>query len=323
MSAEPLDPDYFERLLDSEERAAPTIGLDFVDWSDLFAGVTHESAILDGVAYRGRWTAYVAPGKAGKSTYTINLATELQRGRDPFDDAACEPVSVIYLDTEMGRVDMLERLEELELRPADLTRLHYTDLVPRLNTVEGSAQLLHDVERFGAGLVVVDGINGAVTGGENDDETWRVFYNLTIAPLKRAGVAIVTNDNLGKDKTLGPRGSSVKVDKPDAIIQMARTDHGIRLKTTHRRTAAYPLDVSLIVEGTDGSRPIRFRRAASSWPAGTAAKAAELDNLSVPIDVSNRAARAALRSVGQSVGNSEVLAAAIRYRKCNLQLVSS
>ena len=51
--------------------------LDIVDWADLFAGITHEKALIDGIALRGRWTAYAAPGKAGKSTYTTHLAVEV------------------------------------------------------------------------------------------------------------------------------------------------------------------------------------------------------------------------------------------------------
>lgn len=131
-------------------------------------------------------------------------------------------------------------------------------------------------------------------------------------------MAIITNDNLGKDKTLGPRGSSVKVDKPDAVIQLTRTDDGIKLKTTHRRTAAYPLETHLLIDGTDGTGPIGYRRASGSWPAGTTAKADELDELGVPVTASVRAARDALKSAGRTVGKTEVLAAAGRLRKTRL-----
>jgi hypothetical protein len=289
--------------------------LDLVDWCDLFAGITHEDPIIEGVAYRGRWTAYAAPGKAGKSTYTIHLALEVQAGRDPFDGTPQTPIPVIYIDGEMGRVDMHERLDELDLTPAHLAGLHYTDLVPKLDTVAGAARLLNAVKELRAGLVIIDGINGCVTGAEKDDTPWRDFYDNTIAPLKRMGVAVITNDNLGKDKTLGPRGSSVKVDKPDAVIQLHRTDNGIKLAATHRRTAAYPLELNLVIVGTDGNQPIGYRRVAGSWPAGTAVKAAELDALGIPVNASQRAARQALKDAGIAIGRSETLAAAMRYRR--------
>jgi 5S rRNA maturation endonuclease (ribonuclease M5) len=307
---EPHNPDP-----DPNSGDEPAAGLHIVDWTELFAGITHEDPIIEGVAYRGRWTSYVAPGKAGKSTYTLNIAVAIQTGLEPFDRTPCPPVDVLYLDAEMGRVDIHERLDDLNLTPQDLGNLYYTDLVPKLDTVEGSTRLLHDVQRYGIGLVIIDGVNGAVGGAENDDTTWRAFYDLTIAPLKRAGIAVITNDNLGKDKTLGPRGSSVKIDKPDAVIQLARTDDGIKLTCTHRRTAAYPLETVYTIHGADGETPITFQRSNFSWPAGTKAKADELDDLAVPVHVSNRDARTALKDAGHPVGRNDVLAAAIRWRK--------
>jgi hypothetical protein len=290
-------------------------GLDIVDWTELFAGITHEDPIIEGVAYRGRWTSYVAPGKAGKSTWTINLAVALQAGLEPFDRTPCPPINVLYLDAEMGRVDIHERLEDLGHTPQTLGRLHYTDLVPKLDTVAGASRLHHDIERLHIGLVIIDGVNGAVGGAEKDDVTWRDFYDLTIAPLKRVGIAIVTNDNLGKNVELGPRGSSVKIDKPDAVIQLHRTDDGVKLVATHRRTAAYPADAAYTVHGVDGDTPITFKRSQFSWPAGTKAKADELDALGIPPDMSNHAVREALKAAGHTIGKSEVLAAAIRWRR--------
>ena len=48
--------------------------IEFVDWSELYAGITHEDPLIEGLALNGRWTANVAPGKAGKSTFTMHLA---------------------------------------------------------------------------------------------------------------------------------------------------------------------------------------------------------------------------------------------------------
>src|SRR5690606_28417167 len=112
---------------------------------------------------------------------------------------------------------------------------------------------------------------------ENDSTPWRYLFDYTISPLKQRGVGTVTNDNLGKDKTLGPRGSSVKVDKADAVIQLSRTDNGVKLTTTHRRTAAFPAEQVLVMRGVDEAEPISYRHSESAWPAGTSQKAAELD----------------------------------------------
>lgn len=295
------------------EQAPP---LDVVDWVDLYAGVQHEDPIVDGIAFRGRWTSFAAPAKAGKSTLLLAVATAVAQGRDPFDDRAAEPVDVLYIDAEMGRVDMHERLEELELQPADLAHLHYVDIVPKLDTVEGAARLTTAAEALSVALVVIDGINGTVSGAEKDDTPWRDLYELAIAPLKLAGVAVLTADNLGKDKTLGPRGHSVKMDKADAVIEIVRTDDGIKLKTTHRRTAAYPLELDLRLVGIDGegTEPMHYRHTSSAWPAGTADKAAELDALGVPLDCSRRAARDLLKAAGYAPGNNQILGKALLYR---------
>lgn len=304
--------------------------LDVVDWGDLFAGVMHEEPVVDGLAFAGRWTSVAASAKTGKSTLMLHVSVSAHCGIDPFDGTTRPPLNVMYLDPEMGRVDMLERLEALGLTAAELVGFVYVDVVPKLDTVAGASKVLRAAQEHSIDLLVIDGVNGAVSGAENDDTTWRAFYDFTISPLKRAGVAIITNDNLGKDRSLGPRGSSVKVDKPDAIIQLSRTDAGTRLRTTHRRTAAYALETNLSVVGADGSQPVTFRYAATSWPAGTREVADLLDDLNVPTDAGRRVARQALTDArdaaqanGDEVGaqryraSDNVLNAALRHRRSN------
>lgn len=300
--------------IDVDDDDAPVRGLDLVDWGELYAGTHTEDPVVDGLAFRGRWTAIAAPAKAGKSTLTMHVAVNVQAGHDPFNPTTCPPLRVLYLDAEMGRIDVLERLDALGLQPADLAGLHYTDVVPRLDTVEGASLLVADTKRLGVDLVIIDGINGAVTGAENDDTTWRSFYDWTVAPLKRLGVALVTNDNLGKDRTLGPRGSSVKVDKPDAVLEMRHTEHGVQLKTTHRRTAAYPLEQGYRIDGLDGAEPITYHATAQSWPPGTSELVTLLDRLGVPLADGRRNARHALNDARDqaSAAGDDALAATFR-----------
>ncbi len=286
--------------------------LELIDWSTIH---DHGDAIVDGLLIPGRWTAFVARAKTGKSTLEMFATVEVSEGRDPFDGTKREPVTVLYLDGEMGRFDLEQRLHELgHAVPAQLTRWHATDLPPRLDTPDGGAALLAAVRDLAATVVVIDGINGTVNGAEKDDTTWRAFYDMTIFPLKRQGVAILTGDNLGKDESLGPRGSSVKVDKPDAVITLTRTDTGVKLTTTHRRTSEYAPEMLLTLRGIDGDAPITYRRAQSAWPAGTMDAVHLLDRLDVPTDHGRSKARAAL--AGHPIRN-DVLAAALRYRRAH------
>lgn len=295
------------------------VTVELIDWATIH---DHGDEIVDGLLIPGRWTALAAKAKAGKTTLEMFVTVEISEGRDPFDSTRREPVIVLYVDGEMGRFDLEERIKELGHEPALLARWHATDLPPRLDTLPGGNALVLAAKQLGAAVVVIDGINGTVSGPEKDDTTWRAFYDFTIMPLKRAGIAILTGDNLGKDESLGPRGSSVKVDKPDAVIQLSRTDNGVKLKTTHRRTSAYPAERTLSIDGLDGATPISYRTTNSAWPDGTAEVAALLDDLGIPLDHGRRKIRQQLDDLKTTASDptrfqvrNDALTAAIRYRK--------
>lgn len=309
------------RCVDQTPLGSPEshVSVELIDWSALH---DHGDEIVDGLLLPGRWTAIAAKAKAGKTTLQMFVSVQVSEGLEPFDCVGRAPVTVLYVDGEMGRFDLEERIRDLGHRPADLERWHATDLPPRLDTLAGGMALVAAASQLGAEVVVIDGINGTVEGAEKDDTTWRAFFDHTIAPLKRAGVAVLTGDNLGKDEALGPRGSSVKVDKPDAVIQLKRTDNGVKLTTTHRRTSAYPLELHLVIEGTEGDQPVTFRRTATSWPNGTTEAVALLDSLGVDPALGRGKVRAALEAAGEDSVDpdqfrvrNDALAAAIRYRR--------
>ncbi|HWL44130.1 MAG TPA: AAA family ATPase [Ilumatobacter sp.] len=293
------------------------VSLELIDWATLH---DRPDEIVEGVVIPGRWAAFAAKAKVGKSTFLMFVTTEISLGHDPFTRHRIDPVTVVYVDAEMGRFDLAERLTELGHDPVAIaTNWHATDLPPRLDTIEGGNALTAAASQLDAQVVVIDGINGAVSGAEKDDTTWRAFYDFTIAPLKRAGIAVLTGDNLGKDASLGPRGSSVKVDKPDAVYGATRTDNGLRLKIHDgaRRTAAYPLEQVYVVDGLDGSSPVRYRPTAQAWPAGTREASDVLDRLGIPVDHGRRKVRQALSAAGETMADN-VLNAAIRWRRTSL-----
>jgi KaiC/GvpD/RAD55 family RecA-like ATPase len=288
--------------------------LPITPWEELFAGVTVTDAIVEGLILPGRWVSIVAAAKTGKSSLLLHIATALTRGRDPFTAAPRPPLRVLYLDLEMGRLDVVERLTELGLGPADLAWLDYLDIVPKCDQLQGATAVVSKVNAVGHQLVIVDGMNGLIDGAEKDDVPWRRVFDYLIAPLKRAGVAVLTADNTGKDKTLGARGSSVKADKPDGVLDLTRTDNGVRLKATHRRTAAIAAELTLIVKGGDGDQALDFHITTTDWPAGTADAARTLDKLGVPLDHGRNKARVILKMNGVGMRDS-VLAAALKYRQ--------
>lgn len=284
--------------------------IELVNWHDLYNGTDHdEDAVIDGLAYPGRWTAIASPAKAGKSTIILALAVA----------AARTGIVSVYMDAEMGRNDVRDRVKDwMHLQPDDLTNLHYSDLPPKLDTVQGAQMLYDTATTLDARLVIIDGLNGVVNGAENDDTTWRDMYEWGIAPLKRAGVAVVSADNLGKARDAGPRGSSVKMDKADAILRLERTDIGAKLTATHRRTAAYPAELEYAVtDPSEEGAPMTVIRvdAGSGWPAGTAELCALLDKLGVPLDASRSQAQAALRAHDGNGRKTDALGKALKFRR--------
>ena len=255
--------------------------IEFVDWSELYArdhprGSAHR---------RPRPERAVDSERGAGQGRQVDLHDESRGSRfggtRPVDGGHTTPSSSSTSTPRWARRRPRTPRRPRPRGPSDLGPAALQRPRPQVGHDRRRSSLLNAVEQLGAELVIIDGINGAVGGAENDDTTWRAFYDFTIAPLKRAGIAVITNDNLGKDKTLGPRGSSVKVDKPDAVIQLARTDNGVRLTTTHRRTAAYPLESDFTIAAwtapsrspTGGPRvvgpPAPRPRRPSSTPSGS------------------------------------------------------
>lgn len=287
-----------------------------VDWAELFDRSVVDDAYVDGLLHPGRWTQFVAAAKVGKSTLAMHLTTSLARGRDPFTNVERTPLRVLYLDAEMGRLDVYERLSAAQFGPAELALVAYSDMPPRCDEIQGGTAVVSAAKLNQADVVILDGMNGMVSGAENDDLTWRNMFDYTIAPLKRAGIAVLSTDNMGKDRTRGSRGSSVKTDKADAVFELARIDGGIRLKRTHTRTASMVAELDLHMFGIEGDEPIGYRVAPNSWPLGTLDAVKVLDDVGVPADFGRDKARRELNLVGVKMRDT-VLSAAIRYRKAH------
>jgi hypothetical protein len=289
--------------------------LPFLDWHELFTEQTSdEEWLFDGVFAIGRGHALYAKHKQGKSLFTLWCCAELATRTD---------VDVIYLDYEMTRADVRERMEDMGYGDDSDLRSHY-DLLPTqppLDTGEGMAavlRLVYQVQRPDCHvMVVVDTTGRAAQGKENDADTFRDFYKWTGIALKRRGVTWARLDHAGKDEALGQRGSSGKGDDVDVIWKLVAGDNGM---TLHRDAARMPW-VEEKLSFAIRSDPLRYERSGALWPAGTKELVAQLDQLGLPPDIGRRKARQALKDNGLSAP-ATVLAAALRWRKQNLLNVS-
>ena len=284
-----------------------------IDWDELWADEVVNEWLVDGFWPLGRQLHLFAPRKAKKSLLTLWIAANLAAGRDPFTGRPQCAEHVIYLDFEMTEEDLLERAEDMGFTPDDLrTHLHYYLLpsMPKLDTDEGGQRLMRLVERDNATVVVIDTLSRVVEGEENSNDTFQNFYTFTGLRLKRDGVSMIRLDHEGHTKGRS-RGGSAKADDVDVVWRLSPTDDGLSLERTASRISWVEERVDL----TESADPLAFRTGLPSWPAGTAAKAKELDAIGAPLDVTKRGAIALLKAAGKEQGRGEVLMKAIKHRR--------
>lgn len=307
----------------TEAEYNPLDRLHLIDWDHLLDGDRDpEDWLLDAFIARGRSHALIAPAKAGKSLYVLWRLLHAAIGRDPFTDALCDPVRVLYLDWENTEDDVYERVVDMGaklygensralLRENFLYSL-FPELAP-LDTPGGAGDLGLIVSKVNPQLVVLDTLSRAVGGDENDSATYRTLYQLVGVPLKRAGIAMVRLDHTGRDGARGARGSSAKSDDVDIAWQLTATDRGgFTLRATHRRMGWCPEAVTL--DRATGER-LAWTTNGDGWPSGTKAAAELLDRLDIPFSFGRDRARSAIKSGGETPPRNMVLSAAIRWRK--------
>src|SRR5690606_2551078 len=216
---------------------------------------------------------------------------------------------------EMTEEDLRERLEEFGYdASSDLSHLHYALLpsVPPLDTEMGGAELVQAAVKVGAQLVVIDTTGRAVSGSENENDTYLAFYRCCGQLLKRERIAYVRIDHAGKDITKGQRGASAKNDDVDVVWRLSRRDgDAMRFEATHARMSWVRSFDATKVEDAGG---VTFTTTEHSDPTGTHHVVRKLDELGAPLDISQRAAREICREHGIAAKN-DALRAALRYRR--------
>lgn len=292
-----------------------------LDWPEAFAADDdiEQRWLVEPIIAIGRAHALFAGAKTGKSLLLLALAAALASGRAFLDMPVHDPVPVMYLDYEMTRDDVVERLRTFGYEPEDLGLLHYFLLGSGngLDSAAGGLAVAHDAMALGVGLVVVDTTARAVAGAENEADTFRAFYRFTGAPLKRLGVSVIRLDHGGKDETKGQRGSSAKNDDVDVVWKLSAKDDGaFDLEATHQRMGWVDRKVGLSFDEDErtGISAWSRRHVSESWSPGVAEAAAVLRRLGAPSNVSVRAAKALLREGGWT-GKNEVAEQAVRFHK--------
>ena len=301
--------------------------LETVNWNEFWNDDTDpEDWLIHPIIPRGRAVAMYAPAKAGKSTILLAAIAAACTEQPVFGHHKQAPCTVLYLDYEMTRHDLNERLTLLGYGPTtNLTRLHYALLptLPPLDTAAGAHTLLTYATTIGADLVAVDTFGRAVQGEENESDTVRNFYRHTGQALKAAGIAVVRTDHAGKDKTKGQRGTSAKNDDVDLVWSLERTDTGVTLKRTHSRItwAKETITIDQIHTGDD-TITYRDRNGNDAYPHGTRELMLTLEQLQIPPTASMRTVQDKLREHGHKARNT-LIRAAQRARRNDIRIAGT
>lgn len=218
----------------------PTAAVTPVDWDQLWANNDETvEYVLDPFLPLGRTTTVASQPKLGKSLFGLEIAAVVATGSHMWGQDVTQR-QVMYLDQEMSQADLRERLRDMGfISKDDLSTLHYylqESWLP-LDTAEGGAMLLNEVQRTGAALLVIDTQSKVLEGDENDAGTMTRFFKNTLGPLKALGITALLFDHLGRDASKGARGSSQKPADVDAVWTMTgRGENKLTLTRSHNRT---------------------------------------------------------------------------------------
>jgi len=299
-----------------------------IDWATFWT-VDQEAVrwLCEPIMLTGKAIHLYAPRAEGKSSLSLYIAAALATGRQVLDHPAGPGVKVAYIDLEMTPEDLREHLIDYGYGPdSDLSNLVYYVDPPwsKLDTETHALNMLAWIDDVAPDLVVVDSISRCISGEENSNDVYDALYDHAIGPLKRRGVTNLWLGNSGKDKEKGSRGGSRKEDVMDTIWAMSRGDDGaVKLRNTKSRSRWIPMggEVGLQrAEDDDGVITYRTCNPSAQLPKGSIEVAALLDKLTVPLDASVKAAKAALTGIGQG-RRTDTVAGALKYRRWQAQTI--
>ncbi len=255
---------------------------------------------------KGESGSLIAQAGAGKSLLALEIAVSLARGESVLGAPPCDPMTVIYIDMENPREELVARMRSMglhlpELADAPLLYLSFPDLPP-LDTGEGGRMLESAAVSHEPGLIVLDTISRLVEGKEDSADTWRNLYNHTLVPLRRNGFTVLRLDHQGHDSAKGARGSSAKRDDVDVAWIVKSNGNKVELKLDKGRGLDHPATVELRRQ----TNPLRHLPAVAVAADKALECMAVLDLLDVPADITRDEAGKIVRSNGYHFGNSLV-----------------
>ncbi|MEV0114647.1 DnaB-like helicase N-terminal domain-containing protein [Streptomyces sp. NPDC050844] len=299
-----------------------------LDWDPFYATDFGSVELLPGkLLAPGQQITIVGDGKAGKSLLVQEWLWRMATGQAFLGDRPQPAIPLLYVDAENGHQDIQERFLSYGAGPGRMGLMSYASFPPirPLDTAGGGADLLAMVHETEAQLVCLDTVSRFISGPENDSDTWLSLYRHTLLPLKRAGIASVRLDHMGKDHERGARGSSAKTQDVDHVWELRSQGGGtVVLKRTHTRTGIGPDSFVLVRQSQkdgDHYRPgctrhvlMEYEHIEEAAEGSVEWLMGRIDDLGLPNDAGNPRTIAALAHAGIKIGKDKI-AAAVRNRK--------
>ncbi len=287
-----------------------------IDWHELAKKDFVRTWLIEPLLLQGVWLALVAKAGTGKSLLVQEGSAAVATGRAFLRQAASDPKRVLYLDFENSEQDIQERILLMfgytEFDLDNLIYLHYP-AVPAFDSADAGEWWKLHLDAFEPELVVIDTLSRVVEGDENSADTYIRFFRQSALAIKRRGLTLVTLDHLGKDVDRGARGSSAKQDGPEFVLEMtakqvSEDNVTLTLKNTKGRSNALPAQI--IIKRKNG----RHCLDPEEFTSEEFELARLLDSLSLPLDISVRAAATALKDAGHRK-RTEMISKALRARR--------
>jgi len=170
-----------------------------------------------------------APTGLGKTNLALALSAHMAAGKDFLHWKVPRPSRVLFVDGEMSRRLLKQRLQEavhrLGVHPTGLHLLSHEDIpnFPPLNTHAGTRILFQAVEKIKAergalDLVVSDNVMSLVAGSMKDEEAWQETLPLIlILTTQRIGQLWV--HHTGHDETKG-YGTKTREWQMDTVLHL-------------------------------------------------------------------------------------------------------
>jgi len=163
-----------------------------------------------------------APSGAGKTNFSLALAAHMAAGQDFLHWKSHRPARVLYIDGEMPRELIQQRIQDTERRlgcPVDglyILALDDHPEMPPLNTPEGQAFVDQWIDAIRPDFIVFDNVMSLLSGEMADETGW-----LPVKPW----IAALTNRRIGQlwvhhcgNDTSRPFGTSTRTWNFDASI---------------------------------------------------------------------------------------------------------